>query len=163
MELLLLAVVLFACLLLVPLGLPGLWVMLGVALLHDWLVGEPRIGIWPVVAGAVIALVAELLEYSLSARFARRYGGSRRAEWGAVLGGMAGAIMGVPIPIIGSVIGAFAGAFAGALVGELSRGSDTRVSGKAAWGAFLGRIAATVVKIALGCLLAVWLTLMAWT
>lgn len=161
MEVLLLAVVLLVCLLLIPIGLPGLWAMLGVALLFDWLV-EPRIGVWAVVAGAVLALVAELLEYSLSARFARRYGGSRRAEWGAVLGGITGAIVGVPVPVVGSVVGAFAGAFAGALVGELSRGSGTRVSGRAAWGAFLGRIAATVVKVALGCALAVWLVLMAW-
>jgi|SRR5690606_8159597 uncharacterized protein YqgC (DUF456 family) len=162
MEVILLAAVLVACLFLIPIGLPGLWAMLGVALLFDWLV-EPRIGIWAVVAGAVVALFAELLEYSLSARFARRFGGSRRAEWGAVIGGLIGAVVGVPVPIVGSMVGAFAGAFAGALVGELSRGSGTRISGRAAWGAFLGRIAATVVKVALGCALAAWLVFIAWT
>lgn len=161
MEVFLLALVLAACLFLIPIGLPGLWAMLGVALLFDWLV-EPRIGVWAVVAGAVLALVAEVLEYSLAARFARRFGGSKRAEWGAVVGGLVGAIVGVPVPVVGSVVGAFAGAFAGALVGELSRGSGTRISGRAAWGAFLGRIAATVVKVALGCALTVWLVLMAW-
>lgn len=162
MELILLALVLLLCLVLVPIGLPGLWVMLGVALGFDWLVGEPRIGIWVILAGVVLAATAEVLEYVLSARFARMYGGSRRAEWGAILGGLVGAVVGVPVPILGSVVGAFAGAFLGALVGELSRGSSSRVSGKAAWGAFLGRIAATAVKIALGFVLLFWLLLMAW-
>lgn len=162
MELLLLALAFLICLLLVPLGLPGLWVMLGVALLFDWLAATHQIGIWPVAAGAGIALLAELFEYTLSARFARRYGGSRRAEWGAILGGLLGAVVGLPVPIVGSVLGAFAGAFLGALAGELSRGSGARVSGRAAWGAFLGRIAAVAVKVGLGCVLAAWLFWMAW-
>ncbi len=162
MELLLLGVAFVACLLLIPLGLPGLWIMLGVAFLFDWLSPVERIGVWPIVAGVVIALVAEVLEFSLSARYARQYGGSRRAEWGAVIGGIAGAIVGIPIPVIGSVIGAFVGAFAGALIGEYSRGSGARASGRAAWGAFIGRVVATAVKVGLGCVLATWLLLSAW-
>ena len=34
--------------------------------------------------------------------FARRYGGSKRAGWGALAGGLIGAVVGVPVPIIGS-------------------------------------------------------------
>lgn len=163
MELFLLALALLACLLLIPLGLPGLWAMLAVAFAFDWLMPVDRIGVWAIVAGVILAGIAELLEFTLSARYARRYGGSRRAEWGAVLGGIAGAVVGIPIPVIGSVIGAFAGAFAGALVGEFSRGSGARVSGRAAWGAFVGRLVATVVKVAIGCVLATWFVIAAWS
>ena len=60
----------------------------------------------------LIAVIAEVVEFMLAGRFAQRYGGSRRAGWGAIIGGMVGAFMGVPIPIIGSVIGAFVGFFA---------------------------------------------------
>lgn len=162
MELVLLALVLLACLVLVPVGLPGLWVMLGVAFVFDRIVAEPRIGIWAILVGVAIAAAAEVLEFILSSRYARMYGGSRRAEWGAILGGIVGAVAGFPVPVIGSVIGAFIGSFIGALVGELSRGSSSRVSGKAAWGAFLGRIVATVAKISLGFVLLFWLMLMAW-
>lgn len=162
MELAILALVLLVCLVLIPIGLPGLWVMLGVALGFDWIVGEPRIGIWAVLAGVAIATAAEVLEFTLSARYARMYGGSRRAEWGAIIGGLVGAVVGVPVPIIGSVIGAFVGSFVGALAGELSRGSSSRASGKAAWGALLGRVVATVVKISLGFVLIFWLLVMAW-
>ncbi len=76
-----------AGLLLMPLGLPGLWLMLA----------------------AGLATLAEILELTLTARYTKKYGGSSRAGWGALFGGLAGAFMGVPIPIVGSVIGAFAG------------------------------------------------------
>ena len=60
----------------------------------------------------------EALEWILAGRFARKYGGSKRAGWGAIIGGIVGAFVGVPIPIVGSVIGAFAGAFVGVAVGS---------------------------------------------
>src|SRR3982750_2941508 len=97
------------------------------------------------------------LEWVLTSRFTRRYGGSRRAGWGAVLGGMIGAFMGVPIPIVGSIVGAFAGAFVGALVFELSRGSGGGTATKVAWGALIGRVAAAAIKVAIGLVMAVWL------
>ena len=153
----LLALALFAALLLVPLGLPGLWVMLGVGLLYDLIgVGNP-IGTWVLVGATALAAVAELLEFLLGGRMTRRYGGSRRAEWGAILGGFAGAIVGVPVPVIGPMIGAFAGAFAGALAAELSlkrrAGDATRV----ATGALVGRAIAVVVKVGIGSMIAIWL------
>src|SRR5690606_29036129 len=121
-----LAVALFLALMLVPLGLPGLWVMVGVALLADALAAGIDFG-WPVLAGVTaLALVAEVVEVILGGRMARRYGGSRRAGWGAIAGGLAGAIVGIPVPIIGPMLGAFAGAFLGALAAELSLRSGAR-------------------------------------
>jgi uncharacterized protein YqgC (DUF456 family) len=138
-------------LLLVPLGLPGLWIMLGATVAHWILVPTGAIG--PVIVGVSAALVitAEVLEFTIAGRYARQYGGSRRASIGAMLGGVIGAIMGVPVPVVGSMIGAFAGAFAGALVGELSvnrteRGEPVRV----ARGALLGRVVAAAVKTGIG-------------
>ena len=62
---------------------------------------------------AALAMAAELVELSVTARFARRYGGSRRAAWGAVIGGFIGMIVGVPVPIIGPVIAGLLGTFLG--------------------------------------------------
>jgi uncharacterized protein YqgC (DUF456 family) len=111
-------VVLAACcltgLLLVPLGLPGLWVMVLGVLGYGWLTDMRTVGVWTVAIVVSLAFVGELIESWLGFRFAKRYGGSKRAGWGALVGGIGGAIVGVPIPIIGSVIGAFVGSFAGA-------------------------------------------------
>ena len=157
----LLIVALVVGLLLIPFGLPGLWLMVGAALVYSNV--EPRrLGLVTIIGIAVLALVAEVLEFALSGRYAKRYGGSRRAGWGAILGGMVGAIVGVPIPVIGSVIGAFAGAFAGALLAELSRGAEVRSATRVATGALIGRVAAVGMKVGIGLVLIVWVLGAVW-
>lgn len=163
MEVLILAAVLLLSLIMIPFGMPGTLVMFAAALCYKLLVPLGGIG-WPsVVFVGILMVIAEGLEWTLTARFARRYGGSRRASWGAVIGGMVGAFMGVPVPIVGSIIGAFAGAFIGALVFEYSRGSGGGTATKVAWGALLGRVTAAAVKIAIGVVIAVWLLFAALT
>ncbi|MES2522761.1 MAG: DUF456 domain-containing protein [Gemmatimonadota bacterium] len=152
----LLGIVLLAGLIAVPLGLPGLWVMLGGALLYWILVPLGGIGFWTIVTASVLVVIAEILEFSISGKYARRFGGSKRASWGAIIGGIVGAIIGVPLPVIGSLIGAFAGAFAGAFLAELTvaketRGDPTRV----ATGALVGRAVAAATKVGIGLVVAV--------
>ncbi len=97
-----------------------------------------------------LAVVGEVVEAWLGFRLAQRYGGSRRAGWGALVGGLVGAVVGVPVPLIGSVIGGFVGAFAGAALFEYTRAWRSGAATKAGWGAVLGRAAAAGAKIALG-------------
>jgi uncharacterized protein len=163
MPVVILVVVLFGALLLIPLGLPGTWLMVGAALVYQLAVQGGGIGIATVAGTAVLALIGELLEFSLAARYTKKYGGSRRAGWAAILGGLVGAFVGVPVPIVGPVLGAFLGAFLGALVGELSTGADHRTAGRVATGALLGRVAAAAMKVALGAVMAVWIVLAALT
>jgi uncharacterized protein YqgC (DUF456 family) len=162
MELLILVTLVAISLALIPLGLPGLWLMVLSALGYMlWLPGS--IG-WVTVAGAaVLGVIAEVLEFLLAGKYAKKYGGSSRATWGAIFGGIAGAIVGVPVPIIGSMIGAFIGSFVGALIAELSRGTSTRGATRVAKGALIGRVVAAVVKTAFGLVIAVWVIWAAWT
>jgi uncharacterized protein YqgC (DUF456 family) len=167
MLLLLFAAALLACLALIPLGLPGTWAMLAAAFGYNAVAasagaGAERIGSGTLVAVTLVALVAEVLEFTVAARYTTRYGGSRRAGWGAILGGLAGAVIGVPVPIVGSVVGAFVGAFAGAYVAEWSRRPADGVARRAATGAVLGRAAAAAVKTACGLAIAAWLLIAAW-
>lgn len=158
MAILALAAALLGALLLVPIGLPGTWVMILVAVLHDWLVPSAPIGWGYIGIAFALATLAELFEFTLSVRYTRKYGGSRRAGWGAILGGIGGAILGVPVPVIGSVIGAFVGSFVGALLMELTRRESTRGSAtRVAWGALLGRVAAAAAKTGLASVMAVLL------
>lgn len=139
---------------LVPLGLPGLWVMVLAVIGYGALTDYQRIGAATILIVVALAAIGEVLEAWLGFGFARRYGGSKRAGWGALVGGIVGAIVGVPVPVIGSVIGAFIGAFAGAVVFEYSK-SDAGTAVRAGWGALLGRAAATAAKIAVGVVIAV--------
>lgn len=151
----LLGVCCVAGLVLVPIGLPGLWLMVLGVVAYGALTGFRSAG--PVTIGLAVglALVGEILETWLGFRFALRYGGSSRSGWGALLGGLVGAVSGVPVPIIGSVIGAFLGSFVGAALVEYAVSRRAAVAVGAGWGAVLGRAAAAAVKMGLGLAIAI--------
>ena len=157
MPVIVLGVALACALLLIPLGLPGTWAMVGAALVYH-LAGPPGgIGTRTIIGTAALALVAELIEFTIAARFARRYGGSRRAAWGAVIGGFVGVIVGVPLPIAGPVIGGLLGTFLGALIGEFETGGTQLRAARVATGAVLGRVAAVVMKVGIAVGIAGWI------
>lgn len=156
MEILVLGIILLLSLFIIPLGLPGTWVMIAAGVGYSLLVPD-SIGMVALVGTTAIAVVAEIFEFTLAGKYARKYGGSRRAGWGAIIGGTIGAIVGVPVPLIGPIIGAFAGSFIGALVAEFSRGTDAQSATRVAWGALVGRAVAAALKVAAGCVIAAWL------
>jgi uncharacterized protein len=148
---LLLAVACVAGLLLIPVGLPGLWLMVGAALLHRLLAPASAIGTGFVVLIGALAFVAEAAETFLGVAAARRFGASPWGMWGAFLGGIAGAIAFSPLfPVVGTLGGAFVGAFAGALVLEWKKSRTFRAGWRAGLGAFLGRVVAVAVKTGIG-------------
>ena len=155
------ALVLLGAAALIPLGLPGTWLMLAAAFGYNALApttpGAGHIGTGTIVAGFVLAVAAEALEFVVSTRAASRYGGSRRAGWGAMLGGLAGAVVGVPVPVVGSVLGAFVGSFAGAFAAELTYRRDVGAAGRVATGALVGQAVAAAVKTGFGLVIAVLL------
>jgi uncharacterized protein len=137
-------------LVLIPFGLPGLWVIVLGIVGYGWLTDFRTLSVGFMVLVIGLAVLGEVIEAWLGFRFAKRYGGSSRAGWGALVGGLIGAIVGVPVPIIGSVVGGFVGAFAGAALFEYTRQRQAEGSVKAGWGAVLGRAAAAAMKMALG-------------
>jgi uncharacterized protein len=142
-------------LLMIPFGLPGTWVILLGILGYGWLTNFQTLSVWFILLITVLALLGEVFETWIGFRYAKRYGGSSRAGWGALVGGLVGAIVGVPIPVIGSVIGGFVGAFVGAALFEYTRERHSGVAAKAGWGAVLGRAAAAAVKMAVGLVMVV--------
>ena len=71
MEELLLAIALVAGLLLIPLGLPGLWLMVGATLLYSY--AKPTISIWTIGALTVLALIAELMGHATQKKYEYRH------------------------------------------------------------------------------------------
>jgi uncharacterized protein len=139
--------VMIAALVLIPLGVPGTWIMVGV-LGVGALAGE--VGLMVLITAVVLAGIAELVEFAASARMNRRYGGSRGAFWGAVLGGICGVIIGLPVPVIGSVVAGFIGSFLGAAAATMFESNDYQRSFDVGRGAVLGRILSAAIKTGVG-------------
>ncbi|MGH7499749.1 MAG: DUF456 family protein [Gemmatimonadales bacterium] len=142
-------------LVLIPFGLPGLWVILLGILGYGWLTDFDTLSVGMVALAIALPILGEVSESWIGFRFATRYGGSSRAGWGALIGGLVGVVIGVPVPLVGSVIGGFVGAFAGAAIFEYTRARHSEGAVRAGWGAVLGRAAAAAVKMALGVVMTV--------
>ncbi|MBL8996568.1 MAG: DUF456 family protein [Gemmatimonadales bacterium] len=153
-----LALLILGALLSLPLtavGLPGSWLFIAGVAIWKSFAADAGVGWVAIGIAFALALLGEVLEWSLSSKYTDKYGGSRRAAWGAIIGGLVGAVVGVPIPVLGSIIGSFLGAFLGALVAEYSVHRGTERAGRVAWGALVGRVIAAAAKVGLGVVLAV--------
>ena len=137
--------VMLACLVLIPLGLPGLWLIVAITM-GLALFGSLSWTFALVVAG--VALITEVGEFAVLKKFGDAYGGSRKAFWGAVLGGMVGLFVGVPVPIIGPMITAFLGTFIGAGLVTYVETLSLKTSAKVGWGMLCARTGAVALKIA---------------
>lgn len=140
-------IILAGALFLIPLGLPGIWIMVAVAAVGA-LGGE--VGAFVVMASIALAGAAELAEFLLVKRLSIRYGGSNRAFWGAIVGGLIGMLIGFPVAVIGPLIAGVLGTFAGAAGVTLWEGQRLRLAGRVGWGAIVGRAAAAAIKISAG-------------
>ena len=125
-------------------GLPGTpvsWV--GMLILYIWgsgtnAAGEPMSTSTLLIWGAVVVIVS-LIDYVVPMYFTKVTGGSKYAEWGALIGLVAGIIL--------TPIGMIAGSFLGAFLAEiLYAKKDPTSSLKAAIGSFIGFIAGTGIK-----------------
>src|SRR5207253_8240467 len=85
----------------IPLGLPGLWVMVGGILAYGWLTGFRSVGVATIAIVLGLAFLGEIIEWWVGFGLTERYGGSRRSGWGALVGGIVGAAVGVPVPLVG--------------------------------------------------------------
>jgi uncharacterized protein YqgC (DUF456 family) len=158
------------CLVLVVIGLPGTWLLLGLAFAIELvdaflLPGDVVVTFgWELLAlCALLALVGEGIEALAGVAGTRFGGGTKRGMVGAFVGGIAGAIFltpVVPIPVVGTLVGAMLGAFLGAFVGEATgpeaRGRDHNL--RAALGAAVGKLGGTIAKLAIGVVL--WVLLL---
>jgi uncharacterized protein len=139
--------IMVVALLLTPLGVPGLWIMVGVLAIGA-IVGD--VGVLTLMVCLVLAFAAEIVEFFIVDKLNVRYGGSRFAFWGAILGGIAGVIIGLPVPIIGSLIAGFIGSFAGAVAATLYETRRMDAAARVGWGVLLGRMWSAAVKVAVG-------------
>ena len=100
------------------------------------------------VVTAAVAVVITLLDYVVPSLSTKRHEGSKAGVWGCNIG-LVVSIIGLPFGPTG-LIGVIFWPFVGALVGELLSGKQSREAVRAAWGAFLGFLTGTGLKLAYG-------------
>lgn len=140
----------FVCLLLgiigsVAPGLPGppiSWVGLLLAGFTPWVETTPTL----LIVTGVIAVVITLFDYIIPSLTTKRMGGSKYGVWGCNIG-LIISIFGLPFGPTG-LLGVIIWPFIGALLGEYFHQHDIQPSVKAAFGAFLGFITGTLLKLA---------------
>ena len=90
----------------------------------------------------LLVIIIQIADYIIPAMGVKQLGGGKWGNWGCLIGTLIGVIFFSPWGII---IGPFVGAF----IGEMLSGKSTHHAFKAGFGAFIGFLFSTILKIAL--------------
>lgn len=145
------------------LGLPGNWIILGLAWVWDFT--HPALGLGWWFYGPLIGMAAlgEVIEFGAQFHGAKKYGGSNKGNIGAFIGAIAGAIFCAPILLgLGALLGAIGGAYFGCYLFERMHGRPSEEAWRAAKGAMLGRVLGFVAKAGLGGAMVALIARAAW-
>lgn len=101
---------------------------------------------------ALIAVIITVLDFIIPAQGTKKMGGTKYGIWGTNIGLLVGIFTPIPMGIV-------VGPFIGALIGELLQDhKDKRRAVRAAFGAFLGFLMSTFLKLVFGVYLLVFTT-----
>lgn len=120
---------------------PGCFVALGGSVCYAFAAGEPYPSWWFWGSMLALAVFGTLVDNITTALGARKFGGSRQAFWGSMIGLFVGAFIVFPFGII---IGPFLGAFVAELHFQKKNAKDSAKSGL---GATLGLLAGVLAKM----------------
>lgn len=121
-------------------NLPGIPVMFSGMLLAAWVGHFDKIKVWVIVILGVLAAFSIAFDFLSGTYGAKRYGASKAAVWGALLGTIVGLFFGIP--------GIFLGPFIGAVIGQLVSGSPIDHAAKVGFGTWIGLLIGAAIKLA---------------
>lgn len=98
--------------------------------------------------GLAVALIF-LVDYLAGIWGVKRYGGSKAAVWGSILGGLLGVLLMGPFGLI-------FGPFIGAVIGELYQKSHLDKAFRVGMGTLLGFLGGTALKLGIEVLMIIW-------
>ncbi len=122
-------------------AIPGAPLIFAGLLLAAWAEGFAYVGFWTLVVLALIALLMLGVDLWASMFGAKKFGASKRAIIGALIGSVAGVFLGFP--------GVVFGPFIGAVIGELLAQRGLQHAARAGFGATVGLVLGAALKIAL--------------
>ena len=126
----------------------GTWFVSGAAAILLWCRPDDAPGWWVVGSFLAISAALEAFDFFAGNLGISRRGGSARAGWAALVGGLVGMVVGsfAPIPIISSLLGMLIGSFAFAFWVEQKRLQQDTQAAHIAWGAVWARLWVMFVK-----------------
>ena len=152
-----------ACMFLNVLTLPGNWLAAGLAALWAWLGLSGQVSWRTVLICLCLALLAEAGEWLAQSWGGKRYGASKKGNWGGLIGAFVCGIFCAPFLLgFGAILGGLAGAFLGTLLVELVVSRKLGPSLRAAKGSFFGKSLGTALKLAAGAAIVVLCLPAAW-
>jgi len=89
---------------------------------------------------ASVAIIVTIVDNLIPIWGTKKYGGSKKAVWGSAIGLVIGLFFFPPLGLI-------VGAFMGAVIGEMSDGKNTAQAFRAGFGAFIGFVGGTLLKL----------------
>lgn len=89
---------------------------------------------------AVVAIVVTIIDNVIPIWGTKQYGGSKKAVWGSMIGLIVGLFLFPPFGII-------IGPFLGAVIGEKIDGKETGDAIRSGFGAFMGFLGGTILKL----------------
>lgn len=122
-------------------ALPGAPLLLGGLLMAAWAENFNFVGVGTIVLLAMIAALTYAADFWATMFGAKKFGASKRALIGAMIGAIGGVFFGFP--------GVIFGPFIGAVIGELSAQRGLQQAARAGFGATLGLVIGVAVKLAL--------------
>ena len=122
-------------------GPPVSWLGLLLAGFTPWVETSPLL----LIVTAAVAVVICVLDYVIPSLSTKRYGGSKYGIWGCNIG-LIVSFIGLPFGPTG-LFGLVFWPFAGAFIGEYIKNQDFQPALRAAWGAFVGFLSGTLMKV----------------
>lgn len=122
--------------------MPGAPILFLGLLFGAWAEDFHYIGVWTLLILGGMAALTYVVEFAASILGVKKFGGSRRAMTGAVLGGIVGVFLGIP--------GILLGPFVGAVIGELSLQRSLDQASRAGFGTVVGLAIGVAGKLAIG-------------
>ncbi len=150
-KILILLAILFSVLI-VPLGLPGNWILVALSLLTSYLfpLSPHESSVFPMILMIFFASLGEAIEWGVGFVGGKKMQVSNGAIWASVAGGLLGAIIGVPVFLIGSLLGLLLGTFLGAFLYEIFITKKLWIALRSALAVFFSRLVASFLKTAIG-------------
>jgi len=121
--------------------LPGAPLIFAGLVIAAWAEDFHYAGLWTVVILAILTLLTLAVDFWATIFGAKKFGASKRAVIGALIGLGIGIFLGFP--------GIIFGPFIGAVVGELSAQKDLKQATRAGIGATIGLVLGAAIKLAL--------------
>jgi hypothetical protein len=137
-------------------GLPGTFVIVGVALIYGWATGFAAISSSAIGWLIGLALLGEIVEFLAAAAGSSRARPSMRVAMSAIAGSIIGGIIGAPLLFgIGALFGALAGAFFGAAIAVGSEGGTMAHALTSGFAALRGRLLGFVLKTSIAAVMVI--------